>query len=75
MEDPKNPAPAAPVAKSPVTVEKVTDTAPEALSPVEAGVGAWVDAHLRNSVVARQTEVWNYLVEALKALPAFIEGK
>lgn len=79
MDDLKNSAPPTP-AKAPTTVPAVQiDPAPavEASEPTttEVAVEAWVDSHIRNSILSRDTVAWNYLTEALKALPAFIEGK
>lgn len=76
MEDNKAAAPTA-AAKAPTPAPAAPADPVPAAEPTatEAGVAAWVDSHLRNSVVARNTEVWNYMAEALKALPAFIEGK
>jgi hypothetical protein len=54
--------------------EAAPEAPPEHHSPVAETIRAWFDAHIRNSILSRDTQSLNHLTASLPALQTSLEG-
>lgn len=57
-----------------MAAKEKTEEKPQA-DPVDAGIAAWVDKHLRNSAFSQDTAAWNHLQGVLPLLGPMIKGE